>query len=196
MNYNWKEVGKRIRSERKRLSYTQSDLIELINRSDSTRQLIGKWENGKAIPTLNDLINLCKLFDCELGYLLCEKEYSCKTREITDIQKATGLSEKAIKTLLKLKIENKLIKDNKVPPCSQLSRILEQQEAMVELLNAIEKYVWSFNEKNFNINKEPLEVRNSLSKTFNCKPSELDEHIKMSSQALIESAIMKIVENI
>lgn len=40
---------------------------------------------------------MCELFDCEISYLFCE--YDCKTRETTDIQKATGLSEKSIQRL-------------------------------------------------------------------------------------------------
>ena len=47
------------------------------------------------LPQFEDMLKMCEVFDCELGYLL--GEFDCKTREATDIQAKTGLSEKAIK---------------------------------------------------------------------------------------------------
>jgi len=90
----WKCIGERIKKERKNAGLSQSVLMESINRPASSYREVGKWEKGNEFPTLNDLIALCNLFDCDVGYLLCE--YDCKTWETTDIQVATGLSELAL----------------------------------------------------------------------------------------------------
>lgn len=98
MNYNWVQIGERIKQERKKAGLSQSELMQKIGRSAESRQLLTKWEKGTSKLELPDLLNLCKVFDCELGYLLCE--YNFKTREVTNIQEATGLSEKAIERLM------------------------------------------------------------------------------------------------
>lgn len=52
---------------------------------------------------------MCDLFNCELGYLL--GEYNCKTRATTDIQAATGLSERAIDRLQNEGQESKVFRE-------------------------------------------------------------------------------------
>lgn len=94
--YDFKKIGERIKSEREKAGYSLTKFEELVNVS---RQTISKWEKaeGSSSPTLDDFLRMCNIFNCELGYLLCE--YDCKTRAATDIHKETGLSEKAINTL-------------------------------------------------------------------------------------------------
>lgn len=89
--YDFQKIGDRIRQERGKAGKSQAELGEYIG---VTRQTIAKWEHGEDIPQLSDFLRLCKLFDCELGYMLCE--YDCKTRAATDIKSETGLSETAI----------------------------------------------------------------------------------------------------
>lgn len=96
MNYNYKEIGKRIKSERKLLGKSQEELSEDLKVKRST---VGSWENGKTLPSLQTMINMCKMFNCEMGYLLCEEGYEEKTKKITDICRETGLSAEAIKKL-------------------------------------------------------------------------------------------------
>lgn len=93
--YNWIKIGERIEAERKQLNLSAEDLANQIG---TTRQTLRKWEKGEGVGIdLNTIIHLANTFNCEVGYLL--GEYSCKTREITDIQNAIGLSEKACETL-------------------------------------------------------------------------------------------------
>lgn len=87
-----REIGERILTERKKLGLTQDGLAEKID--IGSRQTIGQWENGTALPSLSKLLCMCDLFDCEIGYLLCE--YDCKTRAATDVKSETGLSERAV----------------------------------------------------------------------------------------------------
>lgn len=106
MTYNYKEIGNRIHEERKKLrnekgrQYSQSDLAERVGYSGEYRQIVANWESGKSIPSLDDALKLCSIFDCELGYLLCEPNYTLKDGRRTDIQKETGLSAEAIDSLI------------------------------------------------------------------------------------------------
>lgn len=95
--YDWASIGKRIKREREEGGLTQSELMGKIGRSTESYRVLGRWEKGTARPQFSDMIELCKVFDCELGYLLCE--YDCRTGRATDIQKETGMSESAIETL-------------------------------------------------------------------------------------------------
>lgn len=98
-NINIENIGGRIKVERIALGLTQADLAEKLRMSRESRQTIINWENGKTLPSLDILLDMCKLFNCEMGYLLGEEGYEGKTRAMTDIQKLTGLSKKVIKRL-------------------------------------------------------------------------------------------------
>lgn len=89
-------IGRRLREERKSLKLSQDELAEKLY--IGSRQTVARWENGSMLPSMSDLLSMCCLFNCEMGYLLCE--HDCKTRAATDIQTETGLSEKAINELL------------------------------------------------------------------------------------------------
>lgn len=100
--YDWKEIGKRIAFERtKNKRMTLEEVAEYIG---TTRQTVSRWEKGKGVEiTLNMLLRLCSLFDCELGYLLCEEGFELKTRAKTDFHELTGLSENAIESITERK---------------------------------------------------------------------------------------------
>lgn len=39
------------------------------------RRTIGKWENGDSLPSLEDLINMCDLLECNMEYFLGANDY-------------------------------------------------------------------------------------------------------------------------
>lgn len=102
MEYNYEAIGKRIKELRKEKKWSQDQLIEVLqNKVPIGRNTLSAIENGNAKHfELSLLTSLCEIFECEMGYLLCE--YSCKTRVSTDIHALTGLSESAIGTLRNL----------------------------------------------------------------------------------------------
>lgn len=108
MAYNFKNIGERIRKERKllpngkRKGVSQGELAQRLGYSADYRQIVAKWESGVEMPALDDALNLCNIFNCELGYLLCEPNYTCKDGRKTDIQKETQLSEDAVNSLLNI----------------------------------------------------------------------------------------------
>ena len=63
-------LGEKIARQRKELNYTQEQLADILGVS---RQSISKWESNIAYPETDKLIELGKLFDCSMDYLLKEE---------------------------------------------------------------------------------------------------------------------------
>lgn len=98
--YNQSDLGKKINDERENLGDSLATFAQKINIS---RQTLARWEKGEGVgPSVTDLLRMCEVFHCDFGYLV--GEYACRTREATDIQEATGLSEKAINRLELLRL--------------------------------------------------------------------------------------------
>lgn len=184
MNYNFKDIGKRIKNERQQANLNQDNFIEELNLTVSSRQTISKWENGCNIPPLDDLLKMCEKFNCELGYLLCE--HNCKTRTTTDIQEITGLSETAISIFSTIKAYH--LDDILVT----LSHILEHKE-FIDLLRSIHLHIVNFNKNQLRLAPEEVET---LSKTLNCSNDESRKYLEASSKALLQSQFMKIIETL
>ena len=62
-------LGEKIAKQRKELNYTQEQLADILGVS---RQSISKCESDIAYPETDKLIELGKLFDCSMDYLLKE----------------------------------------------------------------------------------------------------------------------------
>ena len=101
MKYSSEQIGEIIKKERRKRGWSQAKLGEKIGLSDKQ---ISKYEKGlsKPTPSVETLFKLCEIFDCELGYLLGEKGYSCGTKINTDIVATTGLSLEAIHSIQEL----------------------------------------------------------------------------------------------
>ena len=63
-------LGEKIAKQRKELNYTQEQLADILGIS---RQSISKWESDIAYPETEKLIELGRLFDCSMDYLLKEE---------------------------------------------------------------------------------------------------------------------------
>ncbi len=63
-------LGEKIVMQRKELNYTQEQLADILGVS---RQSISKWESDIAYPETDKLIELGKVFDCSMDYLLKEE---------------------------------------------------------------------------------------------------------------------------
>lgn len=105
MEYNFYKIGDRLQQLRKQAGYSQEKLIEILGDMDIKvcRNTISKMENGTCSSdsfNLRLLAALAQLYDCEVGYLLCE--YDCKTGRNTDIKAVTGLNDESIQALEKI----------------------------------------------------------------------------------------------
>ena len=78
-------LGEKITKQRKELNYTQEQLADILGVS---RQSISKWESDIAYPETDKLIELGKLFECSMDYLLKEN-----VTEKCDVQES-GFTEK------------------------------------------------------------------------------------------------------
>ena len=101
--------GDRIAKRRKECGFkSQTDLAEKMvpafedgdehaRAVESRRKLVSNWESGKSHPSLRDFVDLCKLLDCDMEYLLGDIEVPRK--EIKSAMDITGLSAEAINAL-------------------------------------------------------------------------------------------------
>ena len=102
MNYISMEerIGSKIRELRKADRLTQEGLADRMNYSKDSRSTIGNWETGKHLPSTDQLIKLCNLFQCDIGCLF--GDYEERYRSIADVCEITGLSENAVSYLVRL----------------------------------------------------------------------------------------------
>ena len=64
-------LGEKITALRKDRNYSQEDLADILKVS---RQAISKWENDLAIPDIDKIVLLSRLFKCSIDYLLLDKQ--------------------------------------------------------------------------------------------------------------------------
>ena len=98
------KIGGRIRDRRKELGIRScSELAVLLWGSDpnpdSKRKLMENIEKGRRKISVEELVTLSDILDCDVDYLLCCSDCTLPRRETTDIVRATGLSAKAIEKL-------------------------------------------------------------------------------------------------
>ncbi len=96
MKYNKEFISNKIKTERNKLKLSQSELGKMIPVSGKQ---ISNYESGALIPPIEILIKLCDIFDCELGYLLGEEDYSSGTKLDTLISNKLGISNDSINSL-------------------------------------------------------------------------------------------------
>lgn len=91
--YNFYDIGNRIVDFRKGKGWSQERFIEEIENHGVaiSRNTVSAIENGcEKKFTLELLLACCKIFDCDIGYLLGEYG-DCKTRDGQFVHNATGI---------------------------------------------------------------------------------------------------------
>lgn len=71
-------LGRNIRSKRMERNISQEYLAEMLNLS---RQSVSKWENGLSQPSKKNLIQIAKIFQCELTELMTQEEEAYTEKE-------------------------------------------------------------------------------------------------------------------
>ena len=61
------KFGGNLKELRKIKNLSQEDLAERVGVS---RQSVSKWETGEAYPEMNNILMLCKIFNCKINDLL------------------------------------------------------------------------------------------------------------------------------
>ena len=89
-------LGEKLSKLRKEYNYTQEQLADILGVS---RQSISKWESDIAYPETGKLIELGKLFECSMDYLI-KDEVTEKTGTLvsasTFTEKVTEISKKVM----------------------------------------------------------------------------------------------------
>ncbi len=67
-----RSIGTTIKQLRKEAKYTQTQLANMLSTSQDT---ISIWELDKALPDVESVIKLCKIFDVSADFLLGLTEY-------------------------------------------------------------------------------------------------------------------------
>ena len=96
MKYDYEQIGKTIREERKKMDLTQDELGKMLY---VTGKQISNYEKGRPLPSLETLLKMAELFHCELGYLLGEESYKDRSRLDTAICESLGVTGKAVESL-------------------------------------------------------------------------------------------------
>ena len=90
------KFGDNLKLIRKNKNMSQEELAEKVN---VTRQSVSKWENGEAYPEMNNILELCKIFNCKINDLVH-----------TDMSDITSLDEEIVMKVVKFneKIQNQV----------------------------------------------------------------------------------------
>ena len=93
------KFGDNLRQIRKSKKISQEQLAEKVN---VTRQSVSKWENGESYPEMNNILELCKIFNCKLNDLVHTDmtDISSLDEEIVmNVVKFNEKKQKEVKTL-------------------------------------------------------------------------------------------------
>lgn len=100
---NMNIISKYLQFLRKSHNYTQDDLAKIL---DISRQAVSKWETGTAIPDLEVLLKISKLYNITINDIL---EPNVQPRRITDFEQISTITEKELKEVLKQFDTNSLV---------------------------------------------------------------------------------------
>lgn len=99
-------IGQRIRSRRKECGIKSCTELakklwgtSVVDDSDSLRKKMESIERGRSTISIDDLLKLSEILNCDPDYLLCLPSCTQPTRVATDIVTATGLSSRAVTKL-------------------------------------------------------------------------------------------------
>lgn len=163
MKYSTEKIGNMIKTCREERKMTQEALGRRIG---VTGKQISNYEKGKLMPPTDVLFNLCDVFDCELGYLLGEENYSEGTQFFTIASHKMGLSTNAIKSIINIVEKEKCRLNFENHKYGEILDKLLQSDKLFDLIDAICKLEKLYNEYNVKLaNKK--RIPNSLEHKYN-----------------------------
>ena len=96
------KFGDNLKNLRKSKKLSQEELSEKVGVS---RQSVSKWENSEAYPEMNNMLILCKIFNCKINDLLSEQieDFNSFDEEVKmNVVKFEKEKQKKMKTLTKI----------------------------------------------------------------------------------------------
>lgn len=161
-------IGERIKQRRAELDLTQQKLAQKINYGDHTT--ISKWENGHQPPSIDQLMELCKVLNCEVGFLF--GDYDMPKWKPAGFQEATGLSNSSCEMLdniSKYPTIHYFLDDLLSLPPEILEDIAKKYFAHIHVKNVVEPTVKKYEEEirnkkidlNIELNGEKISLPNA-----------------------------------
>ena len=92
-------LAQRLQQLRRQKGLSQENLAEQLRVS---RQAVGKWESGAAVPELEKLMELCRLFDTDLNDLLGLESRTEQADAEQEPRQAQGFTEEQMNLLRQL----------------------------------------------------------------------------------------------
>jgi len=98
--YSVQKAAKAIKKTRKDMGkeFSQDKMATLLGLKN--RQSYANIENGTSLPSWEQLLTICNIFECDITYLVGEHE--SKRRKVEDIREAIGLTESAVEEIISL----------------------------------------------------------------------------------------------
>ena len=93
------KFGDNLKQIRKSKKMSQEQLAEKVN---VTRQSVSKWENGESYPEMNNILELCKIFNCKLNDLIHTDMSDITSLDDEIVMKAVKFNEKKQKEMKSL----------------------------------------------------------------------------------------------
>lgn len=97
--------SKSFKKRRKEMGWKRQD--QIADELEKNEYTIRNWEQGRNIPEIKDLLNICDKLNCSLDYLFGRIE--CTTHNIQFISDETHLTEQSIKHLANNKSYSEVI---------------------------------------------------------------------------------------
>ena len=107
------KFGENLKLIRKEKNMSQEQLAEKVNVS---RQSVSKWETGESYPEMNNILELCKIFDCKLNDLIHTDMSDISSLDEEIVMEAVKFNDKKQKD----KIDNEIILV-KTKPCLSIT---------------------------------------------------------------------------
>ena len=154
------EIGRRIRLERKRKNMSQPKLAAAISQerirfSESdvfdtvSQSTVSNWELGKTMPSIDNIACMSFIFECDMGYLLCD--YDERMHRLGIAMEETGLTYNAAKVLRSFNkgvhIKGKhyepvgVMKNGYIPEMLSVLSDMIESPRFLPLMNAISLYL-------------------------------------------------------
>lgn len=137
------DFSKNFKKIRKDHGYTQAKFKEkyeeIYGKKTITVETIRNWEQGRNVPELQTIWKLCEIFNCDIDYLFGRIDYS--THDLEFICSKIGLSEDAVKYLIKIQ-EEKRLKETELETIAPPSNLLEEDHENKLRKGIGEKYIF------------------------------------------------------
>ncbi len=196
--YNYQEIGERIRKERKKKGFSQEDLLNYIKDNGKPcfgRNTLSELENGDAAAfnaiKITHLVSLCEIFNCSISYLL--GEYTYRNYDNKFICEQTGLEESALNALMYKKVwkEHKILKVINLLICNMFEK--PNEKSRLSFFQLFANYIfYTGNNKEYSLDSSGKITDSIPSRILDNKTYYSENKLRFYSKQLEQMFIMEM----